>query len=75
MPQYLVRLAQTHESFRRVELQALADVAGIVLQFVKYQKDVSVFLSLPVHVKTFGSILCSIEYVQISSLCVSILVP
>ncbi|XP_014559302.1 hypothetical protein COCVIDRAFT_13711 [Bipolaris victoriae FI3] len=39
MPQYLVRLAQAHESFRRVELQALADVAGISLQVVKYQED------------------------------------
>ena len=41
MPQYLVRLAQAHESFRKVELQALADVAGVKLQFVKYEEDVS----------------------------------
>lgn len=46
MPQYLVRLAQAHESFRRVELQALADVAGISLQFVKYEEDVSALLFL-----------------------------
>ncbi|KAI2487928.1 RNA methylase family protein [Pyrenophora tritici-repentis] len=39
MPQYLVRLAQAHESFRRVELQALADIAGVTLQFVKYEED------------------------------------
>lgn len=43
MPQYLVRLAQAHESFRKVELQALADVAGVPLQFVKYEEDVSTF--------------------------------
>jgi tRNA (guanine10-N2)-methyltransferase len=41
MPQYLVRLAQAHESFRKVELQALADIAGVSLQFVKYEEDVS----------------------------------
>jgi tRNA G10 N-methylase Trm11 len=41
MPQYLVRLAQAHESFRKVELQALADIAGVPLQFVKYEEDVS----------------------------------
>ena len=43
MPQYLVRLAQAHESFRKVELQALADIAGVPLQFVKYEEDVSSF--------------------------------
>lgn len=47
MPQYLVRLAQAHESFRRAELQALADVAGITLRFVKYQEDVSLFFISP----------------------------
>ena len=41
MPQYLVRLAQAHETFRKVELQALADIAGVPLQFVKYEEDVS----------------------------------
>ena len=43
MPQYLVRLAQAHESFRKVELQALADIAGVSLHFVKYEEDVSSF--------------------------------
>ena len=43
MPEYLVRFAQTHESFRKVELQALADVAGVTLDFVKYEKDVGLF--------------------------------
>lgn len=40
MPEYLVRLAQAHETFRKVELQALADVAGVGLNFVKYEEDV-----------------------------------
>jgi tRNA G10 N-methylase Trm11 len=40
MPTYLVRLAQAHESFRKVELQALADLAGITLEFLKYDEDV-----------------------------------
>jgi tRNA G10 N-methylase Trm11 len=42
MPAYLVRLAQSHESFRRVELQALADVAGVVIDFIKYEEDVGI---------------------------------
>lgn len=41
MPDYLVRFAQAHESFRKVELQALADIAGIPIQFIKYDEDVS----------------------------------
>lgn len=41
MPIYLVRLAQAHESFRKVELQALADLAGVEIEFVKYEEDVS----------------------------------
>jgi tRNA G10 N-methylase Trm11 len=44
MPTYLVRLAQAHESFRKVELQALADLAGVDLEFVKYEEDVGDFL-------------------------------
>jgi hypothetical protein len=40
MPVYLIRLAQTHESFRKVELQALADIAGINIEFVNYEEDV-----------------------------------
>jgi tRNA G10 N-methylase Trm11 len=41
MPEYLVRLVQVHESFRKAELQALADLAGTDLEFVKYDEDVS----------------------------------
>jgi tRNA G10 N-methylase Trm11 len=43
MPTYLVRLAQAHESFRKVELRALADLAGITLDFLKYDEDVGNF--------------------------------
>jgi tRNA G10 N-methylase Trm11 len=57
MPIYLIRLAQAHESFRKVELQALADLAGVKVDFVKYEEDVgnsfrSFILALPtcVHV-------------------------
>ncbi|KAF1840927.1 tRNA guanosine-2'-O-methyltransferase [Cucurbitaria berberidis CBS 394.84] len=39
MPIYLIRLAQVHESFRKVELQALADLAGVSLQFIKYDDN------------------------------------
>lgn len=40
MPQYLIRLVQVHESFRKVELQALADLAEVSLEFVHYENDV-----------------------------------
>jgi tRNA G10 N-methylase Trm11 len=40
MPVYLIRLAQTHESFRQVELRALAELAGVELEFIKYEEDV-----------------------------------
>ncbi|KAH7414435.1 RNA methylase family protein [Phaeosphaeria sp. MPI-PUGE-AT-0046c] len=39
MPTYLIRLAQTHETFRKVELQALADLANAKLEFIKYDED------------------------------------
>ena len=42
MPTYLVRLAQTHESFRKAELQALADLAGVKLEFIKYDENVGI---------------------------------
>jgi tRNA G10 N-methylase Trm11 len=40
MPTYLIRLAQAHESFRKVELQALAELAGVELEFIKYEENV-----------------------------------
>ena len=43
MPQYLVRLAQIHESFRKAELHALANLAGVELEIVKYDDDVGSF--------------------------------
>ncbi|PSN72913.1 tRNA guanosine-2'-O-methyltransferase [Corynespora cassiicola Philippines] len=39
MPEYLVRLVQMHESFRKAELQALADLNGIPIEFVKYDEN------------------------------------
>lgn len=47
MPQYLVRLAQSHESFRKVELLALADVAGVKLEILQYAEDVCSFPFVP----------------------------
>lgn len=41
MPEYLVRFVQLHESFRQAELQALADVADVAIEFVKYNEEVS----------------------------------
>ncbi|KAF2204616.1 tRNA guanosine-2'-O-methyltransferase [Delitschia confertaspora ATCC 74209] len=39
MPLYLVRFVQMHESFRKAELEALAELAGVEIEFVSYQKD------------------------------------
>lgn len=44
MPDYLVRLVQMHESFRKAELQALADVTQVPIEFVKYDEEVNEFL-------------------------------
>lgn len=41
MPEYLVRLVQVHESFRKAELEALAELAGVDIKFVHYLDDVS----------------------------------
>jgi tRNA (guanine10-N2)-methyltransferase len=40
MPEYLIRLAQVHESFRKAELQALAEIARTQIEFVSYDEDV-----------------------------------
>ncbi|KAF9740960.1 hypothetical protein PMIN02_011135 [Paraphaeosphaeria minitans] len=39
MPDYIVRLVHMHESFRQAELQALADVAEVPIEFVKYEQE------------------------------------
>lgn len=39
--EYLIRFAQAHESFRQAEIQALADLAGVKLEFIHYDKNVS----------------------------------
>jgi tRNA G10 N-methylase Trm11 len=56
MPLYLIRLAQSHESFRKVELQALADIAGVNLEFVKYEPDVG-------HISHAVQVYISIHYI------------
>lgn len=43
MPEYLVRLAQIHESFRTAELHALAELAGVELEIIKYDDDVGFY--------------------------------
>ena len=40
MSEYLIRLAQEHDSFRQPELQALATLAGIDLEFIFYDQNV-----------------------------------
>ena len=37
---YLVRMAQMHPSFRKPELEALARVAGVEVEFARYNEYV-----------------------------------
>jgi tRNA (guanine10-N2)-methyltransferase len=37
---YLIRFAQTHETFRKPEIQALAELASINIEFLSYFTDV-----------------------------------
>lgn len=64
--EYLIRFAQVHESFRQPEIQALADLAGIDLEFVYYDKYVCFILMnlsytpLPYHLQITTNIIFSI---------------
>lgn len=40
MKEYLVRLAQIHESFRLAELRALAELVETEMEIVRYDDDV-----------------------------------
>ena len=40
---YIIRLVQMHESFRKPELLALAELQGIDMKIVEYHKDVGEF--------------------------------
>lgn len=42
--EYLVRFAQVHESFRKPEIQALADLFAFDLEFLEYSQYVCYFL-------------------------------
>lgn len=39
MPEYLVRLVQVHESFRKTELEALAELTGVEMEIILYSED------------------------------------
>lgn len=43
--EYLIRFAQTHESFRRPEIEALASLQGIDIEFLFYDRYVCSFFS------------------------------
>lgn len=45
--EYLIRLAQIHESFRQPEVQAVATLLGVDLEFISYEKYVSNLSSYP----------------------------
>ena len=38
--EYLIRFAQVHETFRRPELEAIAELAGVDLEILEYTDDV-----------------------------------
>lgn len=40
MTEYIIRLVQKHETFRRPELESLAYLAGIDMQIVDYSDEV-----------------------------------
>lgn len=42
---FIVKLAQTHESFRLAEIEALADVEGVDLTVVEYSPEASLSTS------------------------------
>ncbi|KAK0659798.1 tRNA (guanine(10)-N2)-methyltransferase [Lasiodiplodia hormozganensis] len=39
MPEYLIRCVQQHESFRKSELESLATLAGVEMNFISYSED------------------------------------
>lgn len=41
---YLVRFVQLHESFRKAELEALADLYGINMEFLHYDQYVRYYM-------------------------------
>lgn len=41
---YLVRLLQLHESFRRNELEALATLSDLKFEWIEYSENVGVML-------------------------------
>jgi tRNA (guanine10-N2)-methyltransferase len=42
--EYLVRLSQTHTSFRKPELEALAELLNLPLEILDYRDDVSMLI-------------------------------
>lgn len=44
--EFLIRFAQVHETFRRPEIQALATLAGINVEFLFYDQYVCSMFSL-----------------------------
>lgn len=47
--EYLVRFAQAHETFRRPEIEALASLADIKVEFLRYDKYVGYFILFRLH--------------------------
>lgn len=43
---YLVRMAQVHPTFRKPELEALALMAGVEVEFIQYSEYVCLIISL-----------------------------
>ena len=48
--EYLIRLVQLHETFRRPEIEALATLTGTDVEFVSYNLEVNEFFLRPDHI-------------------------
>ena len=61
MPDYLLRLAQAHESFRQAELHALAEIAGVTIEILEYSEDVGfiIYSFLSRFTTSLAQIFCS----------------
>lgn len=55
MPDYLVRLVQVHESFRKAELLAVAEIAGVDIEIVEYNdavRDITFYFYPQLYLRT-----------------------
>ena len=47
--EYLIRLVQAHESFRKSEIEAIAELSGLDLEIISYAEDVRIINHILYH--------------------------